>query len=70
MEYLEAFKAYPLVLKAKDISDAMQICETSAREMMIRSGLIIPCGRSGKSKRVPRDPFFAWVFKDIKGKTG
>lgn len=66
----EMFKAYPPVLKAKDIADAMQVCENTAYEMMRQSGLLVHCGRSGKSKRVPRDGFFEWVFKPIQNQTG
>lgn len=59
--FVEMFAAYPIMLKASDIADAMQICENTAYEMMRQSGLVIPCGRSGKSKRVARDEFFSWV---------
>lgn len=67
--FVEMFAAYPVVLKAKDIADAMQICENTAYEMMRQSGLLIPCGKSGKSKRVQRDEFFSWV-ESIKQRTG
>lgn len=59
--FVDLFQAYPIILKAKDIADALQVCENTAYEMMRQSGLVIPCGRSGKSKRVQRDEFFSWL---------
>lgn len=61
------FAAYPLYLKASDIADLFQVCETTAREMMRQSGCQIAIGPSGKSKRVPRDKFLEYALS-LEGK--
>lgn len=62
------FAAFPLYLKGSDIADAMQVSLNTAYELMRQSGLLIRCGKAGKSMRVHRDKFFEWLLS-IEGKS-
>lgn len=57
------YSAFPHFLKAADIADAMQVSPNTAYDLMRRSGLVVHCGVTGKSLRVPRDKFFQWVHE-------
>lgn len=60
---MNPFSKYPIYLKSIHVKDALQVCASSAREMMHRSGKVVRVGATGKSIRVPRDEFFKWVLE-------
>lgn len=62
------FAAYPLYLTAKDISDALQVCLTTAHDIMNDPHCpTLRLGKKGKSKRVHRDRFFEWITESRVG---
>ena len=50
---------YPMILKANDIQEILQVSKRKAYEVMDQEGF--PCIRIGKLKRVYRDSFFEWL---------